>query len=95
MNKEFDESTTNSFISKYKKKYGITPNSYAVRGFDLTMDVLLRLSSSENLYESAKLESETKYTENKFLYKKKMFGGYYNNAVYIIKYNDLKIVEAE
>ena len=95
MNKEFDESTTNSFISKYKKKYGITPNSYAVRGFDLTLDLLLRLSSSDNLYESVKLENETKYTENKFLYKKKMFGGYYNNAVYIIKYNDLTIVEAE
>lgn len=95
MNKDFDESTSNSFISKYKKKYGITPNKYAVRGFDLTMDVLLRLSSSENLFESAKLESETEYTENKFLYKKKMFGGYYNNAAYIIKYNDLKIVEAE
>ena len=95
MNKEFDESTTNSFVSKYKKKYGITPNSYAVRGFDLTMDVLLRLSSSENLYESAKFENETKYTENKFLYKKKMFGGYYNNAVYIIKYSDLTIVEAD
>ena len=95
MNKEYDESTSNSFISKYKKKYGITPNNYAVRGFDLTMDVLLRLSSSENLFESAKLESETEYTENKFLYKKKMFGGYYNNAAYIIKYNDLKIVEVE
>ncbi len=95
MNKDFDESTSNSFISKYKKRYGITPNSYAVRGFDLTMDVLLRLSSSENLFESTKLENETKYVENKFLYKKKMFGGYYNNAVYIIKYDDLKIVEAE
>ncbi len=47
------------------------------------------------LYESAKLENETEYVENKFLYKKKMFGGYYNNAVYIIKYDDLKIVEAE
>lgn len=95
MNKDFDESTSNSFISKYKKKYGITPNSYAVRGFDLTMDILLRLSSSENLYESAKLENETKYTENKFLYKKKLFGGYYNNSVYIIKFDNLKIVEAE
>ncbi len=95
MNKDFDESSSNSFISKYKKKYGITPNKYAVRGFDLTMDVLLRLSSSDNLYESAKLKKETKYTENKFFYRKKLFGGYYNNAVYIIKYDDLKIVEVE
>jgi len=95
MKKDFDPSSSNSFINKYKAKYGVAPNNYAIRGFDITMDVLLRLSSSESLFESAKLESETKYTENKFLYKKKLFGGYYNNAVYIIKYDDLKIVEAE
>jgi hypothetical protein len=59
------------------------------------MDVLLRLSYKDNLYESAKLDTETTYSENKFLYKKKLFGGYYNTATYIIKYNDLMIMEAE
>lgn len=95
MNKDFDESEENSFVSNYKNRYGVTPSNYAVRGFDLTLDVLLRLASFDSLYDSVNLEFETKYTENKFLYKKKLFGGYYNNATYIIKYDDLKIVEAE
>ena len=95
MTKDFDETKSNSFISAYKKKYGYIPNNYAIRGFDLTMDVLLRLSYTGNLYDAAKLETETIYTENKFSYNKKLFGGYYNKAVYIIKYNDLTIIEAE
>jgi len=93
--KDFDETKPDSFVRNYKKKYGFTPNNYAVRGFDLTMDVLLRLSYTGNLFDSTNLNSETSYTENKFLYKKKLFGGYYNNASYIIKYDDLKIVEVE
>ena len=36
----------------------------------------------------------TEYTENKFQYAKKTFGGYYNQALYIVKYDDLKIIEA-
>ena len=95
MTKDFDESKPNSFITAYKKKYGYTPNNYAIRGFDLTLDVLLRLSYTGNLFDSTNLISETVYTENKFLYKKKLFGGYYNNASYIIKYKDLMIVEVE
>lgn len=95
MTKDYDESNPNTFIKSYKKKYGYAPNNYAIRGFDLTMDVLLRLSYAGNMYDSAKLETETTYTENKFSYNKKLFGGYYNKAVYIIKYNDLTIIEAE
>ena len=70
--KDFDDSKPDSFVKNYKKKYGFTPNNYAVRGFDLTMDVLLRLSYTGNLFDSTNLISETIYTENKFLYKKKL-----------------------
>ena len=35
----------------------------------------------------------TIYTENKFAYKKKAQGGFYNNTVYLVKYQDLKIIE--
>lgn len=93
--KDFDEEKPDIFVKNYKKKYGYSPNNYAVRGFDLTMDILLRLSYKGNLFDSSKIDRETVYTENKFLYKKKLFGGYYNTATYIIKYNDLMIVEAQ
>ena len=54
---------------------------------------MLRLVTSEDLYMSANQYPLTTYVENKFAYKKKLFGGYYNDAVYLVKYSDLKIVE--
>ncbi|MDU8885529.1 LysM peptidoglycan-binding domain-containing protein [Yeosuana sp. MJ-SS3] len=93
--KSYDEDQYNTFVKTYLKQYDITPNKKAVRGFDLTMDVVLRLVTSENLYMSAKDTALTEYVENKFAYKKKLFGGYYNDTVYLVKYQNLKIVEVE
>jgi len=94
-NKPFDNEQLNSFVTRYKKQWNTTPNRYAIRGFDLTMDVLLRLATADNLYDASTNDIETEYVENKFRYSKKMFGGYYNEAVYIVKYDDLKIVEVK
>ncbi|WP_406684079.1 LysM peptidoglycan-binding domain-containing protein [Seonamhaeicola sp. MEBiC1930] len=91
--KSYDESDT--FAKNYSRKYHITPNKRAVKGFDLTMDVVLRLVSSEDLFMSVTKAPVTEYVENKFAYKKKMFGGYYNDTVYLVKYQDLTIVEVK
>ncbi|WP_298497927.1 LysM peptidoglycan-binding domain-containing protein [uncultured Algibacter sp.] len=93
--KEYSENDNNAFVKKYEKLYNITPNKRAVRGFDLTMDVVLRLVSSEDLYASVNNAPLTEYVENKFAYKKKLFGGYFNDTVYLVKYNDLTIVEVK
>ncbi len=94
-NVPINEASSNGFVKKYKETYGVVPNKYAVRGFDITLDVLLRLASSDNLYEASNEVIETAYLENKFKYNKKLFGGYYNDAVYIVKYDNLNIVEAK
>jgi len=94
-NKAYDASQPNSFVKKYESVYGVIPSKYATRGFDLTMDLLLRLSSDDNLYNASKSDIETEYVENKFRYSKKLFGGYYNEAVYVVKYDDMTIVEAK
>lgn len=85
----------NSFVKQYKRLYNITPNMRAVKGFDLMMDTVLRLVTSEDLFMSVNNAPLTAYVENKFAYKKDAYGGYYNNAVYLVKYNDLKIVEVK
>jgi len=85
----------NYFIKKYEEIYHITPNKRAIRGFDVTMDVVLRLVVSEDLYKSVTETPLTEYVENKFEYKKKLFGGYYNDSAYLVKYQDLRIVEIE
>lgn len=95
VNKTIAVSTGNSFVKKYMNTYNVSPNKYAVRGFDLTLDLLLRLASNDDLYQASGSDVETEYIENKFRYSKKMFGGYYNEAVYIVKYDNLTIVEAK
>jgi len=75
-----------TFVAKYKEKYGVAPNNYAIRGFDLTLDTLLRLATAEDLYASAESGIETKYLENKFKYIKAAQDGFYNEAVYVLKY---------
>ncbi len=95
INKSLNEDDSNSFTRRYKLLYNETPNEYAVRGFDITMDVVLRLATSDDLYLSSNESPLTSYVENKFAYKKKLGGGYYNDTVYLIQYDDLKIVEVK
>ena len=84
----------NAFISKYLKTYKISPSKYAFRGFDLTMDAVLRTSLSGNFVKEANI-GETSYQENKFQYIKNSVkgGGYENRGVYILRYEDLQISE--
>lgn len=94
MYKESEED--NSFIKKYYSTHSITPNSYAVRGFDVTLDLILRQASSSDLYESAMRNGRTVMTENKFDYSKKSSSGFYNEAMYILQYQeDLSIKELD
>lgn len=88
VNKSTDEDTREAFAISYKNKYGVAPNRYATRGFDVTYDVLLRLASTdETAFEAVLPENETIYMENKFHYIKSPSKGYINQAAYILKYN--------
>lgn len=88
VNKSYNYKDKNAFLISYKNKYGVLPNRFAVRGFDLTYDVILRLASSEDIFTASKQEFETQYIENKFSYSKSLLSGYQNNAFYIIKYRE-------
>ena len=91
VNKSYDYDEKDPFLISYKNKYGVLPNKYAVRGFDVTYDVLLRLASAENVYEATNAAYETEYIGCKFRYSKKLLSGYQNKATYILKYTkDLK-----
>ncbi|MFD2823278.1 LysM peptidoglycan-binding domain-containing protein [Lacinutrix iliipiscaria] len=95
VSKTYNEDDNNGFSKRYKLVYNETPNKTAVRGFDLMMDVVLRLSVSDDIYNSVNEFPLTEYVENKFAYKKHLFGGYYNDTIYVVKYQDLKIIEAK
>lgn len=87
VNKSHNYKEKTPFFVSYQNKYGVLPNRYAIRGFDVAYDILLRLASTNDIYEAVETYAETEYVENKFHYSKTLFSGYQNHALYIIKYN--------
>lgn len=95
VDREFIDQANNPFVASYMEKYGVIPNTYAVRGFDITYDILLRMATADELEESVEQEGTTQYVENKFSYKKKPGGGFLNKAIYIVAYGEdleLKVI---
>jgi LysM repeat protein len=89
-----DSGTNVGFEESYKKQNNIFPNQYAVRGFDVTLDTLLRLSQAKT-YEESIRSTATEYVESKFDYEQGE-KGYKNNGVFILYYDtDLTIKEAK
>ncbi len=95
LTRENESAEAARFEKLYKKKNRVLPNQYAVRGFDLTFDTMLRLSQDKPFEESVK-STVSEQVENKFDYNQKVAGGYINNGIYILYYNtDLTIKQAE
>ncbi|UII80227.1 LysM peptidoglycan-binding domain-containing protein [Flagellimonas sp. CMM7] len=90
----YREAATDAFTKAYRKRYkGLKPDRYAVRGFDVTFDVLLKLAHKNNLFETSKIIGLTEYTGNSFNYLNNWSSGYYNTACYLMEYNGLRIKE--
>ena len=89
----YREAGNSTFVEAYSKRFGDNPDRYAVRGFDLTYDLLLKLAYRNNLMEVSKIIGETEYTGNKFSYEKDMTSGYFNQSSYIMAIEDLRLVE--
>jgi LysM repeat protein len=83
----------NSFVKLYRKRFGADPDAYAVRGFDLTYDLLLKLAYKNDLVSASKLVGETEYVGNKFNFNKDISSGYYNRASYILGYENMNVIE--
>lgn len=87
-------STSVPFAQSYFEKYKKYPSRFAVRGFDLTMDVALRLAQGKAILKLVDGSVETAYLENKFSYQKTPGGLYYNDAIYVVMLKDMEVVEA-
>jgi hypothetical protein len=91
----YKEEADNSFVQRYRKRFGDNPDRYAIRGFDLTYDILLKLAYKNDLVDVSRFIGETEYTGNKFDYERKDVSGYYNQASYIMMIEDLRIKKLE
>ncbi|MDC3340916.1 LysM peptidoglycan-binding domain-containing protein [Flavobacteriaceae bacterium] len=87
--------TLEPFVLTYLDRFGTTPNKYATRGFDLTLDLIFRkASTTESLTQALVMPETTQYIENKFRYELGAQGGYENKAFYLLKYTqDMGIEE--
>ena len=92
--KENDSDLAQKFEHSYRKINKIIPNQYAIRGFDVTFDTMLRLAQEKPFEET--LDVATEQIESKFDYNKKVTSGYVNDGIYILYYDtDLTIKEAQ
>ncbi|WP_370398273.1 PBP1 and LysM peptidoglycan-binding domain-containing protein [Tenacibaculum dicentrarchi] len=74
-----------TFNKKYYKKNNTIPSDYAIKGFDITYDVLMRLASGKALTDTFK-EGVSLRLENKFDYQKSS-EIMSNKGLFIVKYN--------
>lgn len=82
------------FRDKYKKINKIFPNQFAIRGFDLAFDTMLRLSQVED-FKTVSDNFTTEQIENKFNYNKNSQNTYSNNGIYILNFeSDLTLKQA-
>lgn len=82
------------FRNKYKKINKIFPNQFAIRGFDLAFDSMMRLSQIED-FKTVSENYATEQIENKFNYSKNPLDIYSNKGIYILNYeSDLTIKQA-
>ncbi len=89
----YREVGNSAFVEAYSKRFGDVPDRYAVRGFDVTYDLLLKLAYKNDLMDVSKIIGETEYTGNKFSYEKDITSGYFNQSSYIMAIEDLRVVE--
>ena len=75
------------FEKVYRKRFADIPSRYAVEGFDLTYDILMRLANDSNLVEqgsSKRLATRYRFIEN-------TSGSLINQGIYIIRYDGLQL----
>lgn len=82
------------FEYSYRKINKIIPNQYAIRGFDVTFDTMLRLAQDRPFEET--LDVATEQIESKFDYHTKEQNGFINDGIFVLYYDtDLTIKEAQ
>jgi hypothetical protein len=94
MTRENSNTEVMLFEKNFKLINKVTPNSFAIRGFDVTFDALMRLSQPNGFFESA--NQVTEQVESKFDYFKNETGGFANKGLYILYYDaDLTVKEVK
>ena len=79
------------FKNAYQKRFGDFPSKEAIRAYDVTLDVILRLAYKEDIY--LPTIGEADYLENRFYYEKAPQTGYQNVGFYLLQHQGYDIIE--
>ena len=77
--------------SIFYEKFGKLPSKISIRAYEITLDLILRTSYRKKLIKSIDL-GETRYSQNRFKYRKKD-NGFINESVFLIQHEDLDLFE--
>lgn len=75
------------FNKSFKQKNSAYPSKYAIRGFEVTYDALVRLASSENMEEGFS-SGQSERIVSKFNYSKNALGSFENSGLFLVQYNE-------
>ena len=86
-----DNQKRKEFKENFQNRFGDYPTKEAIRAYDVTLDILLRLATTRSIEETA--IGETDYLENRFYYRKDPAGGFQNTASYLLQHQGYDIFE--
>ena len=87
----YDSDRSKTFDSLYVSSFGDLPKREAIRGYDVTLDAILRFSHQKRL--SSDSLGETEYIESRFDYVPNSNTGFENRAFYLLEHSDYEILE--
>ena len=83
---DVDDANINNFYKTYQDKNYAIPSKYALKGFDITYDALVRIASKSNLDQGLGAGKSSRIS-TMFNYHKNLLGSFENKGVFIIQYN--------
>jgi len=85
---DVDDPNVNYFYKNYQEKNFTIPSKYALKGFDITYDVIARIATMGTLEQGLKAGKSSRIS-TLFSYNRNLMGSFENHGVFIIQYNKL------
>ncbi|HEY9168014.1 MAG TPA: LysM peptidoglycan-binding domain-containing protein [Lutibacter sp.] len=83
---DVDDVKVNNFYKTYQDKNYAIPSKYAIKGFDITYDVLARIATMNSLEQGLKAGKSSRIL-TLFNYNRNLLGSFENHGVFIVQYN--------
>jgi LysM repeat protein len=83
---DVDNANVNNFYKTYQIKNYTIPSKYALKGFDITYDVLARIAALGTLEQGLQAGKSSRIS-TLFNYERNLLGSFENQGVFIIQYN--------